>query len=136
VTREAVTRFGSIRFFMLAAVVVAGGCAGGAGSSRDAVATEQVGTASYYARELHGGPTASGEIYDEDELTAAHRDLPFGTRVRVTNLENGNSVTLRINDRGPFVEGRIIDVSFEAARQLDFIEQGLTTVRVEVLAVP
>ncbi len=129
--------FGSTRSFLLmAAVLAAGGCAGGAATSTEAVTSEQVGTASYYAHELHGGATASGEIYDEDELTGAHRELPFGTRVRVTNLENDNSVLLRINDRGPFVEGRIIDVSFEAARQLNFIEQGLTTVRVEVLTVP
>ena len=127
----------SVGVFLLAtAVLAAAGCAGNSASSDETVAVEEVGEASYYAHELHGRPTASGEIYNEDELTGAHRELSFGTRVRVTNLENGNVVMLRINDRGPFVEGRIIDVSFEAARQLDFIEQGLTIVRMEVLAVP
>jgi len=90
----------------------------------------QEGIASYYAHKFHGRQTANGEIYDETKLTAAHRKLPFGTRVRVTNLENGKTVTLRINDRGPFVEGRIIDVSYRAAQDLDFISQGLAKVRV------
>lgn len=93
----------------------------------------QKGLASYYHDSLHGNPTASGEPYDQDALTAAHRTLPFGTWVRVTNLENGRSVELRINDRGPFVEGRIIDVSRRAARKLDFVRQGVVPVRVEVL---
>ena len=93
----------------------------------------QTGVASYYAHRYHGRTTASGETYDENALTAAHRTLPFGTRVRVTNLANGRRVQVRINDRGPFVAGRIIDVSWRAAGDLDFREAGLAQVRVEVL---
>lgn len=93
----------------------------------------QKGLASYYHDSLHGNTTASGEIYDKGAMTAAHRTLPFGTRVRVTNLNNGRSVELRINDRGPFVSGRIIDSSRRAARELDFLREGVVPVRVEVL---
>jgi rare lipoprotein A len=89
--------------------------------------------ASYYADKFQHRPTASGEAYDRDRLTAAHRTLPFGTRVRVTNLENGHSVVVRINDRGPFQRGRVIDVSYRAARKLGFVRAGLTRVRVEPL---
>lgn len=91
------------------------------------------GLASYYASSLHGNTTASGERYDEQAMTAAHRSLPFGTIVRVTNLRNDEEVTVRINDRGPFVEGRIIDLSRAAARELDFIEAGVVPVRVEIV---
>ena len=94
---------------------------------------DEEGIASYYAHKFHGRRTASGDIYDENKLTAAHRSLPFGTRVRVVNLANNKSVVLTINDRGPFVGGRIIDVSYEAARRLDFIDAGVTEVRVTVL---
>jgi rare lipoprotein A len=90
-----------------------------------------VGMASYYGKEFHGRKTASGEIFDMHKLTAAHKTLPFGTRVRVTNLENGRSVTVRINDRGPFKKGRIIDLSFEAARQIGMA--GTAKVRLAVL---
>jgi rare lipoprotein A len=93
-----------------------------------------MGIASYYGHQFHGRTTANGEIYDENLLTAAHRTLPFGTRVRVTNLTNGEVVRLRINDRGPFVDGRIIDVSWRAAQELDFVQQGLVRVRVDVLS--
>lgn len=99
----------------------------------DAPRAGQTGLASYYAHHYHGRPTASGEPYDEDALTAAHRDLPFGTRIRVTRLDDGRAVTLRVNDRGPFVAGRIVDVSWRAARELDFVAAGLVRVRVEVL---
>jgi len=96
----------------------------------------QVGTASWYGRPYHGRPTASGEIYDMEKLTAAHRTLPFGTRVKVENLENHQSVDLRINDRGPFVEDRIIDVSRAAARVLVMLGTGTAKVRLEVLTTP
>jgi len=86
--------------------------------------------ASYYAHKFHGRTTANGEVYDEKKMTAAHRNLPFGTRVRVVNLSNKKSVEVRINDRGPFVEGRIIDVSYAAAERLDFIRDGVVRVRV------
>ena len=93
----------------------------------------QIGYASYYADKYHGRRTACGEIYDKNKLTAAHRTLPCGTVVRVTNLENGESVVVRINDRGPFVRGRIIDLSYEAARRLKMIRKGVVKVKVEVL---
>ena len=88
------------------------------------------GVASYYS---WGARTASGEKYDPRQLTAAHRTLPFGTRLRVTDLKNGRSVVVRINDRGPFVRGRIVDVSYAAARQLDLTNSGTGKVKVEVL---
>jgi len=97
------------------------------------VAHSQVGLASWYGRPFHGRTTASGERYDMHALTAAHRTLAFGTRVRVVNLKNGKSVVVRINDRGPFVKGRIVDVSRRAADQLAFRQDGITKVRVEVL---
>jgi rare lipoprotein A len=93
----------------------------------------QVGTASWYGPKLHGGRTASGERFDQNELTAAHRSLPLGTRARVTNLENGRSVVVRINDRGPSARGRMLDVSYAAARALGMLRRGTTRVRLEVL---
>ena len=90
-----------------------------------------VGEASYYGRAFAGNPTASGEPFNPTELTAAHRSLPFGTRVRVTNLRNGQSVIVRINDRGPFVQDRIIDVSRAAARAIGMIRRGSARVRLE-----
>lgn len=107
----------------------------GCGSTHAAVDARdaQTGTASYVADTLADRPTASGEPYDPDALTAAHRSYPFGTVVRVTNLANDRHVTLRINDRGPFVPGRIIDVSKRAANELGFVRAGLAEVRVEVL---
>jgi rare lipoprotein A len=95
-----------------------------------------VGIASYYADKFQGRPTASGERFDNGRLTAAHRTLPFGTRVRVTNLDNGRSVTIRVNDRGPFVKGRIIDLSVAAARRLDMLRTGVARVRVEPVNTP
>ena len=93
----------------------------------------QEGIASYYADSLHGRPTASGEPYNKDALTAAHKHLPLGTRVRVTRLDNGKSVEVTINDRGPFVEDRIIDLSHAAAERIDLIGAGTAKVRVRVL---
>ena len=92
-----------------------------------------MGFASYYDSRLHGGRTASGERYDEKALTAAHRTLPFGTKVEVTNLSNGRHVVVTITDRGPFMRGRVIDVSRRAARKLDFLRDGTTRVRIEVV---
>ena len=91
------------------------------------------GIASYYADEFHGRKTSSGEEYDMHALTAAHRTLPFNTRVRVTNLENRKSVVLRINDRGPFKDDRVIDVSLEAAKQLGLVAGGTAPVKIEIL---
>ena len=93
----------------------------------------EVGIASYYAKSLQGRRTASGERYDMQALTAAHPSLPFGSRVRVTNLANGRSVVVRINDRGPYVAKRVIDLSYAAARELKFLSDGTTRVRLEVL---
>ncbi|OGU72118.1 MAG: hypothetical protein A2V93_06040 [Ignavibacteria bacterium RBG_16_34_14] len=91
------------------------------------------GVASYYSEEFHGRKTANGEIYDMYGLTAAHKTYPFNTEVRVTNLSNGKAVVLRINDRMPGYKGRIIDVSFQAARELGMILSGTANVKVEVL---
>jgi len=91
------------------------------------------GTASWYGPDFHGRPTSNREIYDMYDLTAAHKSLPFGTRVMVTNLLNGKTVQVRINDRGPFVAGRIIDLSYAAARLLDLIGPGTAPVRMEIL---
>ena len=104
-----------------------------AGASSDRVGFEQIGVASWYGARYHGRSTASGERFDMNALTAAHRTLPFGTRVRVTNLGNGRSVVVRINDRGPFVTGRIIDVSRSAAERLGFTRQGVARVEVRVV---
>ncbi len=92
-----------------------------------------VGMASWYGRRFHGRRTASGARFDMTGMTAAHKTLPFGTRVRVTNLQNGRSVVLTINDRGPFKRGRVIDVSRHGAEHLDFVQAGTARVRVEVV---
>jgi rare lipoprotein A len=91
---------------------------------------EENGIASYYSNVLQGKRTASGEYYDKKAMTAAHGHLPFGTHVVVTNLQNQKKVTVRINDRGPFTKGRIIDVSYAAAQKLGMIGQGLIKVHV------
>lgn len=96
---------------------------------------EQTGLASWYGEPFHGRATASGERYDQEGLTAAHRSLPFGTWVRVENLENGRSVRVRVTDRGPFVDDRIIDLSRAAARALGLIGPGTGRVRLEVVEV-
>jgi rare lipoprotein A len=92
----------------------------------------QVGTASWYGEYFQGKPTASGEPYDMLDFTAAHPTLPLGTFVKVTNLRNGKAVVVRINDRGPVVDGRIIDVSYNAARALGFKQRGLQKVRLDI----
>ena len=92
------------------------------------------GLASWYGGKFHGRKTASGERFDKHAMTAAHRSLPFGTRVKVTNLENGRSVIVRINDRGPFAKKRIIDVSRAAARKLGMLQAGLVRVKIRVLS--
>lgn len=91
------------------------------------------GTASFYGRRFHGRRTANGERFDMNALTAAHRTLPFGSMVRVTNPSNGRSVTVRINDRGPFSRGRVIDVSRAAAKKLGLIRRGHAPVQLELL---
>ena len=93
----------------------------------------QEGNASWYGNEFHGRHSSNGEVYDQYKLTAAHRTLPFDTMVRVTNLNNGKSTTVRITDRGPFVGNRIIDLSLAAAREIESIGPGVVPVRLEVL---
>lgn len=92
------------------------------------------GIASYYGNELAGNRTASGETFDPGQLTAAHRTLPFGTLVRVTNVATGDSVVVRINDRGPFAHGRVIDVSHAAAREIGMHRSGTARVKLALLA--
>ena len=94
----------------------------------------EAGTASYYADKYHGRPTASGEIFDMHQLTAAHPQLKFGTVVRVTNTANHRAVLVRINDRGPFVTGRVIDLSLAAAEELQMVSSGLAPVTLEVVS--
>ena len=91
------------------------------------------GVSSFYAEDFHGKLTANGEVYDMYGLTAAHKTLPLNTVCRVTNLANNKSLILRINDRGPYVQGRILDCSYGAAKKLDFINQGTTNVKIEVM---
>ena len=93
----------------------------------------QTGQASYYARMFEGRKTASGATYREDSLTAAHKFLPLGTIVEVTNLSNEKKVTVEVNDRGPYIEGRNIDLSREAAKRLDMMESGTADIRLKVV---
>jgi len=96
----------------------------------------ETGIASWYGAPYHGRPTSSGEIYDQEQLTAAHRTLPFGTWVEVTNLDNGKRVNVRITDRGPFVDGRIIDLSLAAAREIEMVGPGTARVRLKIIEAP
>jgi rare lipoprotein A len=122
---------------LLLGFLLGAGCAARSAGSKpssydsDTAIFVQEGIAAYYAKAFHGRRTASGTIYDERDLTAAHRTLRFGTRVRVTHLENGKEVVVTINDRGPFTKGRVIDLSREAARRLDLIRDGVARVRLE-----
>jgi len=126
---------------LILALSAASGCTGSAPrfatrSEPGAPSTEPLlleGTASYYADEFHGRQTSNGETYDMHALTAAHRTLPFNTLFKVTNLGNGRSVVVRVNDRGPFKEGRIVDLSFEAARRLGMMEAGTALVRLDIV---
>jgi len=119
----------------LAAALLLAGAVAGCATTRPLAGTGEgaVGYASFYARAHDGHRTASGEIFDMQAMTAAHRTLPFGTRVRVSNLENGRQVVVRINDRGPFRKGRIIDLSYAAARVIGITGRGVAKVRVDIL---
>ena len=131
----------ALRFlFILVLAVTAAGCAGSTAQARrepPLVGTRAIetsyGIAGWYGQEFHGQETASGERFDMYAYTAAHRELPLGTRVRVTNLRNGRHAVVRINDRGPFVQERVIDVSYIAARDLGMLETGLEEVRLEIV---
>jgi rare lipoprotein A len=98
--------------------------------SLSALAFEEAGVASWYGGKFQGRQTANGEIFDTYQLSAAHKTLPFGTIVTVQNLENGKTLQVRINDRGPYIEGRIIDLSYAAARELGILNQGVANVRI------
>ncbi len=102
----------------------------------DAYGFKQRGTASWYGRKFHGRRTSNGEIYDMYGISAAHKTLPFGTVVRVTNMRNGRQLDIRINDRGPFAKGRIIDLSFGAAQKLGVVGPGTAPVEIVALAAP
>jgi len=119
--------------WILAFLLALAACSGGRGRTKDP-SKVLTGKATYYSDALHGNTTASGEKYDKKKLTAAHRTLPFGTVVEVTNLLNGKSVIVTINDRGPFgKEERIIDLSRAAAEKIDMIQAGVVPVEVEIL---
>lgn len=98
--------------------------------------TVQYGKASWYGDKEHGRKSASGEVFNRYAYTAAHKELPFGTVVRVTNRENGRKVKVRINDRGPYVGGRVIDLSYAAAKSIGLIRSGVAEVKIEVLSTP
>lgn len=104
-------------------------CLGGV----QATAYVQYGKASYYGEKFHGRKTASGEIFNKWAYTCAHKKLPFNTKVKVTNLKNQKTVVVRVNDRGPFVKGRIIDLSFAAAKKIGMVKDGVVKVKVEVI---
>jgi rare lipoprotein A len=107
-----------------------------AASAQSVQPPSESGIASWYGAPYHGQPSASGEIYDQEKLTAAHRTLPFGTRVRVRRPDRGGSVVVRINDRGPFVKSRVIDLSHAAAVQLGMTDGGVALVILEVVETP
>jgi rare lipoprotein A len=118
-------------------LIALSGCSHRVSSPRPArIGSTETGIASWYGRPYHGRRAASGEIYDMEKFTAAHKKLPFQTWVEVTNLANGKRVDVRINDRGPFVKGRIIDLSLAAARDLDMVRSGTTRVRLRVIRPP
>ena len=127
------------RLPLLVLLATLAGCAGGRPPAPDPLpgaapaGGAEEGLASWYGRPYHGRPTASGEKYDMHRMTAAHRTLPFGTRVEVTRLDTGRKVVVRINDRGPFVPGRILDLSRAAAEKLEMLRDGVVRVRIRVL---
>jgi rare lipoprotein A len=123
------------------AIFVLSGCAKkhratAASAPAPQIHSEETGLASWYGHPYHGRAASNGEIYDMEKLTAAHRTLPFGTWVHVTNLANNKSVDVRIIDRGPFIDGRIIDLSHAAAQAIDLIGPGVAEVRVDILSAP
>jgi len=127
------------RIVLLTLVVALPACFGGSSKAhKNSVYPRGAsdGIASWYGPGFHGKQTASGERFNENDLTAAHKTLPFGTVVRVTNLVNGRRVDVRINDRGPFVRGRVIDLSKAAAREVDMIRDGIVPVQLQILTYP
>jgi rare lipoprotein A len=131
---------GLVRQFLVAValLLIAAGCATKRAPAVDPVKKghQERGLASWYGKKYHGRTTANGERFDMRDVSAAHRTLPFGTVVKVTNLENGRTLKVRINDRGPFVDGRIIDLSKKAAQKLGMVEAGVVRVKLVVESVP
>lgn len=127
--RSACLRWAGAACLLMMALLV--GCSSTPNSS--ASGHSDTGQASYYGNEFHGRKTANGERFDQGKLTAAHRSLPFGTRVKVTNTQNGKTVVVRVNDRGPFVKGRIIDLSSSAFRSIASLNAGVVPVRIQVM---
>lgn len=125
----------SLRWLPLLGALVLSACAV-AGRPAAQLGAAESGAATWYGRQHHGGPTASGERFNMYALTAAHRTLRFGSQVLVENLRNGRSVVVRINDRGPYGRGRIIDLSYAAAQRLDMLQAGVVPVRLRLLSVP
>ena len=122
----------SILFWVISSLVLTA-CASGPISRSASVGFEESGGASYYAMKYQGRKTASGELFDQKAMTAAHKRLPFGSKVKVTNVDNGKSVVVRVNDRGPFVSGRIIDLSKAAFQRIGNTRSGVIEVEIEVL---
>ena len=129
-------RNGGLYALLLVSLLLSVGCAGGPppATSPD-LGWSETGIASWYGPGFHGRQTANGETYDMEEMTAAHKELPFNTWVRVESLDNGRTVEVRINDRGPFVGGRIIDLSRAAAQQIDMIGSGTARVKMVVIRI-
>jgi len=124
----------SMRWLVLVVALLLVACGGAQKTTQGKPTGVQEGLATWYGGELHGSPTASGERFNKNAMTAAHRTLPLQTRVRVTNKRNGKSVVVRINDRGPFGnKKRIIDLSEAAARVIGIIDAGVAPVRIEVI---
>lgn len=117
----------------VATLLVMSACSSTKASRQGSVGRGEIGMASYYGNEFQSRKTANGERFDQGKLTAAHKKLPFGTRVRVTNRDNGRSVVVRINDRGPFVRGRIIDLSSSAFKRIASLNAGVVPVRIEIV---
>ncbi len=134
-------RAGRLALALSLAIFVLSGCARkhrvtAASAPAPQIRSEETGLASWYGHPYHGRAASNGEIYDMEKLTAAHRTLPFGTWVHVTNLANSKSVDVRIIDRGPFVNGRVIDLSHAAAQAIDLIGPGVAEVRLDILSAP
>ncbi len=123
---------------LLFVLFLVAGCAGKKGPVVEPArkGDEQRGLASWYGKKYHGRPTASGERFDMHKVSAAHRTLPLGSVVKVTNLDNGRTLQVRINDRGPFIDGRIIDLSYKAAKKLDMVKAGVVPVKLIVQSLP
>jgi len=121
-------------FLLFLSIIILSGCIGFQKSGKGTIRTK--GIASWYGEKFHGRRTANGEIYNMFGLTAAHRTLPFGTRLEVVNLANGKSVTVRVNDRGPFIRGRFLDLSYGAAKRLGKVQSGISRVSIRSINRP